>query len=172
MEKHATLAHCSSAGSSETLHYLGGLRNTVWKSTKVQQLPISRTNARVSCLARDTKISCTWLKQKNVGGWWSQSRGLRAPQSLCWWKPCVVSKNKEPMEPQCRHADIHKEEMTKTQLSSETIFGTVLLENTPPLGDCPTVAPRRSTAAPHCWSGQPGPESSREWQHAVVDEDN
>lgn len=47
----------------------------------------------------------------------------------------------ESMEPQCRHTDIHKEEMTKTQLSSETRFGTGLFENTPPLGDCPTVAP-------------------------------
>lgn len=54
------------------------------------------------------------------------------------------------MEPQHRHTDIHKEKMTKTQFSSETGFGTGLLENTPPLGDCPTVAPCKSTAQQLC----------------------
>lgn len=68
----------------------------------------------------------------------------------------------ESMEPQRRHTDIHKEEMTKTQLSLETRFGTGLFENTPPLGDCPTEAPWRSTAARHCF------DAPHQWTRAGV----
>lgn len=66
------------------------------------------------------------------------------------------------MEPQRRHTDIHKEEMTKTQLSSETGFGQRLLENTPPLGDCSTVAPCKSTAALRCF------DALHQWTRAGV----
>lgn len=59
----------------------------------------------------------------------------------------------ESMEPQGRHTDIHKEEMTKTQFSSETGFGTGLLENTPPLRDCPTVALQLCVVMMLCTSG-------------------
>lgn len=79
-------------------------------------------------------------------------RGKQAALSYPWWKPCKVSEHRQSMEPQLSRTDIHMEEMTKRQLSAGTRFGMDLSENTPPPGDCPTVALWRGMAAQHCFT--------------------
>lgn len=99
----------------------------------------------------------------------------------CGWgggKQCCVCpdgshvryEHRESMEPQLSHSDIHMEELTKRRLRAATRFGTDLLENTPPLGDCPTVALWRSTAALHCFGAPDKWTRARVGQRPAEDE--
>lgn len=88
---------------------------------------------------RRSKISFFWewdncWRMKDLRSWLG---GRQAALSVSWWKPCKVSEHRESTKPQLSHTDIHMEETTKKQLSSESRSGTDLSENTPAPGDGP-----------------------------------